>query len=222
MGYRRIWNREEGSNLRSGCQRPASYPLDDPCTGAARRLRTDNLPLTRRPHVHLCLSGTGAPEGFRSPYCRSTADNDSHFTTRALVSPEGIAPSTSTFAEWRPICLGYGELLAARVRFERTHWRLTAACPTVRPPRYASVASCQTLTDNCQPTTEPQDWLEMLGSNQRPLAPKASALPTALISSIGVDGWRQPPTPGGPSGHLPAHARCATEYVEEGVGLEPT
>lgn len=45
-------------------------------TGAARRPRTDSHLFTRQTHVHLCLSGIGAPTGFRSPYSCSTNSDD--------------------------------------------------------------------------------------------------------------------------------------------------
>src|SRR5829696_236571 len=63
-------------------RRAPSYATG-PWDGAARRPRTGNLLFTRQKHVHLCLSGVGAPPGFRSPYCCSTDSYDP-------ISPPGL------------------------------------------------------------------------------------------------------------------------------------
>jgi hypothetical protein len=116
----------------------------------------------------------GAPTGFRSPYCWLTTNHDSQFTTGALrwarraqnvkaagrrptlVSREGLEPSASTFAEWRPIRWAIASL-AAGIRFERTPLAVNSRLPY----RWATLLC----------------WSRWLGLNQRPPRSKRGMLP---------------------------------------------
>ena len=194
------------------------------------------------------VSGFGAPTGFRSPYCWLTTSDDSQFTTGALlwaqrvqnikaakrrptlVSREGLEPSASTFAQWRPI------------RWAIARWppypdsnrgsRLRRAA--LSPPELYGTGSRDTIRTyiwavNSRLPYQLGDpamfWSRRLGSNQRPPRSKRGMLPlhhTWMFSLIRARGTTRPAAHarrglGRPRPCAPTHA-CS---MEEARGLAP-
>src|SRR3954470_7799298 len=97
-------------------RRAPSYATG-PRERAARWPRTSYLLFTRQKHVHMCLSGIGAPPGFRSPYCCSTDSYDPISPPERGIVPR-ICPRNLRLRRAALFLVELGRRMAPRPGFE--------------------------------------------------------------------------------------------------------